>query len=96
MIQKTPRDLAEKREEYVNEYASLSDELSEILTDKAIRWSVFRSQSTSDKQASKKWDATNAGIREMQIHLKMKALDKQIASIASMIRVLEGESRNSY
>ncbi len=80
------------------EYSSMTDELSAILTVKAVRWAMYRVEDgvTSDKQADKKWDASNEGIREMQLRLILKANEKRQSALKTMLRVLEGEARGSY
>lgn len=91
----SPRQLAEDRVRLSAEYATLSEELAAILTIKASRWAIFRAdpECKSDKVADRKFDATPEGIREMQIKLKLKAFEKQLASMGSLLRVIEAEGR---
>ena len=93
---KTPRQLAEDRVNLSAEYATLSEELSDILTVKASRWAVYRADPDckSDTAAEKRWDATSEGLREMQIRLKLKAFEKQMSAAKTMIDVMTAESRN--
>ena len=88
--------LAEERVKLANEFAKLSEELGDILTIKASRWAVFRAdpECKSDKAAEKKWDATPEGLREMRIRLTMKAMEKQMSSMGTMLRTMELEARN--
>lgn len=90
--------LAEERVTLSSEYATLSEELGDILTLRAAKWAMFRSDSEckSDKAADRKWESTPEGLREMRLRLKMKAMEKQIAAIGSMLRVLEAEGRNQF
>ncbi len=79
-----------------SEYATLSEELADILTVKAARWVVLRADPDckSDTAAEKKWNATQEGLREMRIRLTMKAIEKQMSSAGTMLRVMEMEARN--
>lgn len=88
--------LAEERVELANRFSTLTEELSAILTVKAARWVVLRADPDckSDTAAERKWAATNEGIREMQIRLSLKALEKQIAATGTMLRAMELEARN--
>jgi hypothetical protein len=90
--------MAEEVVRLSGEYSTMSEELAAILTMKAIRWSTYRTQEgvKSDKQADKIWDATNEGLREMQLKLILKANEKRQSALKSMLRILEGEARNSY
>lgn len=90
----TPHLMAEKRVALADEYASLTDELANILAHKAIEWSAYRVNSKTDKEADRKWEASDEGIREMRIKLHLKALEKQISSIKTMLDVLTNEARN--
>lgn len=71
------------------QYQKDSEELSQILTVKAYKWAMWRSEEwcTSDKQADKKWDATSEGVREMQLRLILKACEKKMSAIKSMLRI---------
>jgi hypothetical protein len=89
--------LAEERVKLANEYARMSEELANILTVKAVKWAIFRAdpECKSDKLADRKWDATPEGLQEMRLRLKMKAWEKQLSSMGSMLRVMETEYKNS-
>ncbi len=78
------------------EYSTMSEELADILTLKAVKWAMFRTEEgcTSDKQADKKWDASAEGLREMKLRLIMKASEKRQSALKTMLRILENESRN--
>lgn len=88
--------LAEKLVGWSNDYSTLSEELALILTHKAMKWATFRAEAKSDKAADKAWDATPEGLREMQVRLKLKALEKQMSAARTMIRVANEEARNQF
>lgn len=89
--------LAEERVKLANEFSRLSEELADILTIKAVKWAIFRAdpECKSDKVAERKWDATAEGLREMKIRLIMKATEKQMAAMGTMLRVMELEARQN-
>ena len=89
--------LAEQRVQLANEFSTLSEELGDILTIKAARWAILRAdpECKSDTAAERKWQNTPEGLREMRIRLKLKAYEKQIASLGTMLRTLELEARNT-
>ena len=90
--------MAQEVVDLAGQYQKDSEELSQILTVKAYKWALWRSEEgcTSDKQADKKWDATAEGVREMQLRLILKASEKKMSALKSMLRILEGEARNQF
>lgn len=91
-----PTELAERRVRLSAEYSRMSEELGDILTIKASKWAEYRSTVKSDKAADRIWDATDGGLREMRLRLKLKAYEKQMSSIKTMVDVLTGEARNQW
>ena len=89
--------LAEQRVNLANEYAKMTEELADILTVKAVKWSVFRAdpECKSDTSAERKWDKTPEGLREMRLKLTMKAMEKQLSSMGTMLRAMEMEWKNT-
>ena len=94
----SPHAMAQEVVDLAGQYQKDSEELSQILTVKAYKWALWRSEEgcTSDKQADKKWDATAEGVREMQLRLILKASEKKMSALKSMLRILEGEARNQF
>lgn len=88
--------LADEVVKLSGEYSTMAEELSAILSLKAVKWAMFRVEEgcTSDKQADKKWDRTAEGIREMQLKLIMKASEKRQSALKTMLRLMETEARN--
>lgn len=93
-----PHEMAQEVVDLAGQYQRDSEELSQILTVKAVKWAMWRSEDgcTSDKQADKKWDASREGVREMQLRLTLKASEKKMSALKSMLRILEGEARNQF
>ena len=90
----SPRQLAEKRITLSAEYSTLSETLSQILTFKAKKWIELRTDSKSASEADKKWEMSPAGIEEMKTRLRLKAIEKELSALRTMLSVLEGEARN--
>ena len=89
--------LAEERVKLAREFDKLSDELADILTVKAAKWIMFRAdpECKSDTAAEKRWSVTPEGLREMRIRLKMKAYEKQLSSMGTLLRAMEMEWKHS-
>lgn len=91
-----PHEIAEERVRLANRYSELTTELQIILSSKAMRWTEIRAGVKSDAQADRLWDATPEGQKENQIRLSLKAIDKQLSALRTMLEVLSGEARNQY
>lgn len=89
-----PTILVDQLMKYTDEYSKMAEELADILTFKATKWSVLRTEASSDKQADKEWDATAEGLREMKLRLLMKASERQQSSIKTKLRIMDTEARN--
>jgi len=93
---KTPRELAEETMRLSYEFGELSDELGRIYKIKDIDWTLIRDSVTSDKQAEQIWRNTQEGIREREIELEMKKIQKMLAALKTYLNVRENEARGLY
>ena len=67
------------------EWAFYAGQYEEILKEKPGIWLKMRENTTSDAQAQKNWEASEMGINEMVIKLRMKRLEKHISSLRQLI-----------
>lgn len=88
--------LAQKRVTMAGDYSRESEKLGELLELKVKWWVEKRPDHKSDKAAEMAWMATDAGIREMRSKLWLKAAEKEMSAIKTMIEVAQGESRNQF
>lgn len=89
-----PEALSEELLELSNTYGTLSDELSEILEAKPKLWLSIRAQTKSDTSAERAWEATESGVRETVVKLKLKAIEKRMSALRTRLRVMDAEARN--
>ena len=87
---------AEERTNLAYKYSFLAEELIEIKKGKALVWASLRAGVKSDTQAERTWQSTKDGIREMEITLTMKSLEKLISALKTEIETLHAESHNQY
>lgn len=92
----TPRQMAEERLKLSDDYLKMSEALGAILTKKTVKWSEIRANCKSDKQADMQWDATDEGTEEMRLRLMLKAVEKRMSALKTMLEVMAGESRNQF
>lgn len=90
--------MAEKRTALTDEYKKLTLELVEIKKRKALAWTIIRSREdvSSDKQAERIWEASEDGIREMELGYILKATEKQLSAMKLEIDCLRDEARSQY
>lgn len=89
-----PHALAERRVELSAEYSSASEMIGKLKAQKAVQWLQARAISKTDKEATMRLEASPEGQQELILVYKCKGLEKEISAINSMLRVLDGESRN--
>lgn len=92
----TPRELAEQRQFLAAEFGLATEELSRILAQKPAIWTELRAACNSDKAADRTWESTDLGLREMQLRLLLKALEKKMSAARTSLEVAMGEARNLY
>lgn len=91
-----PRTLAERRVQLSADYSAATERLGQLKADRAIRWLVIRKDCKTDREADRTWEAMPDGQEEIKLTYKCKGLEKEISSINSLLRVIEGEARNQY
>lgn len=92
----TPQDLSNRLLDLSSEYSRNSDLLSEILGAKPKLWLAIRLKSKSDTSAEREWQATEAGIQETTLKLKLKSLEKEMSAVRTKLRVMDTEAHNLY
>lgn len=91
-----PQASAEDRAKLSGEYSFWTGILEDILTRKPKVWNEMRTKHKSDKACDKEFEATDDGINETVIRLKLKRIEKMIQALNGLIRIAEGESKNLY
>ena len=92
----SPGDLSQLLVVIASEYGALSEELKDILKTKAIDWINLRKDVKSDTQAERLWGLQTFGIREMELRLDMKSMEKMMSAIRTRLHVMGVEAMNQY
>ena len=87
---------AEDRARLSGEYSFWTGILEDILQRKPKVWNEMRSKHKSDKACDKEFEATDDGINEVVIRLKLKLIEKLISALSTLIRLAEGQARNQF
>lgn len=101
---KTPRKLAENRIELAEIYSRYSGELAKLIKIQADYFNSKRNELDntgkplfkSDTACQRAFEATTEGVQMSIIKMKLKAIEKQLSATATMLRLLENESKNLY
>lgn len=88
-----PRDLAEFRLALAAEYAYLNSQLIEILMRKPAKWNELRRDQKSDMATERVFSATLDGLKEIELRMKLKSIEKLSSAIRTQLEVMIGESK---
>lgn len=87
---------AEYRAVLSGEYSFYAGHLEEIMKYKPVAWNAKRPEFKSDTACERWWQATEYGINETGINLKLKRIEKMMQGLNSLLKVAEGQSNNQY
>ena len=90
----SPRQVVDFRVYLAALFSMKTDELQAIYSRRPEWWNNNRPKFKSDKATDRAWEATSIGVREMQLEMLLKRIDKLSSALASKLRVLEMEARN--
>lgn len=93
---KTPHVLAEERYQMSVEYSAYSGEYAKLIHTQAEFYVSQRANFKSDTAVQREFDRTVDGIKMSVLKLKLKALEKQMSAIKTMIDVATEEARGLY
>lgn len=92
----TPRDMADARMRLTGFYSTLTsahNKADEIAT---RAWIENRPNYNSDARTSKMIEASEVGILEKKLRYELKAIEKMISALKSLIDIGRDEARNNY
>lgn len=92
--QQTPRQLAENRATLASFYGYLTHQLANLEAARNSWWSIHREAYKSDTACDRAWSGTDMGELAMRIRYELKALDKMISSLRTLLDVTQSELRN--
>ena len=72
-------------------YAGYTFQLEEVLVNKSEVWEEIRKTTTSDKHADIKWEVTKEGKNEIRLTLRIRAVEKMLSCLRSIIDVETGK-----
>lgn len=91
-----PHLCAQYRSQLSGEYSYLVGLLDEMKTMKPLVWLEMRKEHKSDSATNKAYEATEDGIKEVQIKNKLKRCEKLMQGLNSIIKIAEAEAFNQY
>ena len=87
-----PQELGIMHSWCAGEFSFLAGRMEVVLAQKPAEWLRLRNDSQSTAEAENRWRITAFGIEEMQLRLRMKALEKILSSLKSRIDIKKAES----
>lgn len=95
-MQKTPHALAEERISMAEEYSRYSGLYAEMIKHRAEHYKTHRPYFKSDTAAQRDWEMSEQGVQMEIIKMKLKTIEKKLSATATMLRLLENESKGLY
>lgn len=96
MKQRNPHELAEKRMVLSEQYSTYSGELAKMIRTEAQFYVAQRANFKSDTAVQRAFDISDDGIRMTTLKLKLKAIEKEMSAIKTMLETLTEEARGMY
>lgn len=93
---KTPHELADERIGLAEEYSRYSGLLAELIKKRAEHYKENREKHKSDTAVEREWENTEVGVQMTIIKMKLKTIEKKLSATATMLRLMENESKNLY
>lgn len=93
---KTPHQLADERYQMSVDYSTYSGELAKMIRTEAEYYVANRSKFKSDTAVQRAFDITDDGVKMAVLKLKIKALEKSMAAVKTLIDVATEEARGLY
>lgn len=93
---KTPHALAEERYQMSVEYSAYSGELAKMIKTEAEFYVSRRAEFKSDTALQRNFDVSDDGVKMATLKLKIKALEKSMAALKTLIDVATEEARGLY
>jgi len=90
-----PHQASELRSKLAGEYSFISGQLQVIYAHKPKTWMQMRANKSSDKQADQEWEASDDGINEVGLKMQLKAVEKMMSALKTIIEVQMNERNNS-
>jgi hypothetical protein len=90
-----PHTATELRSKLSGEYSWISGQLQDILARKPREWMKMRTEVDTDKQADRKWEASDDGINETGLKMQLKVCEKMMSALKTIIEVQNNERNNS-
>lgn len=93
---KNPHQLAEERYQMSVGYSTYSGELAKMIKTEAEYYVSQRANFKSDTAVQRAFDVTDDGVKMATLKLKIKALEKSMSAIKTLIEVATEEARGLY
>lgn len=93
---KSPHVLAEERYQMSVDYSTYSGELAKMIRTEAEYYTSQRANFKSDTAVQRAFDITDDGIKMATLKLKIKALEKSMSALKTLIEVATEEARGLY
>jgi hypothetical protein len=92
----SPREIADFRKYLAGEFSFLASRLEEVKRKKPEEWNKLRPNFKSDTACERAWEATEFGLEEMSLKLKLKSMEKMLSALRGMHELKVAEGYNQF
>ncbi len=78
------------------EYSWICGQLEDILQRKANVWNILRKDQKSDTATERAYQATEDGLNEQGLRLRMKRCEKMMSALKTLVRIATEEAHNNF
>jgi len=89
-----PHGAADQKAKLSGEFSFSIGILEDIMSRKPLIWTTMRAKHKSDKACDNEWSATEDGINEIGMRLRVKRISVLISALNSLMKLAEYEMRN--
>lgn len=91
-----PSACAEDRAILSGEYSWICGQLETILQRKPAIWNEIRKNVKSDTACERVWEQTSDGLDEQGLRLRLKSCEMMMRGLSSLLKLADGEAKNTY
>lgn len=92
----TPRQICEERLQLSADYSKYSGFYAEHIKKQADYFVKHRQNYKSDTATQRAFESTDAGVTMEILKQKLKAIDKRMSALNTMLRLYENEAKNAW
>lgn len=92
----TPNEAINKQLALSEEYSRLTEEGTVLEKDSIIFFRLNRKNFKSDTACEREWQATDNGLKSIEVSRRIKAIEKELSVLSNLLRYAENTAKGVY